>query len=258
MRDLAALFDFSGPAFFTVSKLLFFLQLILIIHVIKTGRPYWWIWILFCFPVLGGLAYSYLELLPDYRRGGGSFFSRFKTRRARIKERRIILEETDTVQNRIALAEELRLGGQLDEAEEVLKECFQGVFKDDPYTLQEMGRVYADKECWVETLDAVQRANKDQDRIMRMELDLLRARALVGLHKTEEAETILRQLSLSYIGEEARYRLAELLATTGRQKEGRALLEEITRKFRKGNASWRKTEREWFQKAKVELKKRRA
>ena len=255
MRDLAALFDLSGPAFFTISKVLFFLQLALIIHVIKTGRPYWWIWILFCFPVLGGLAYTYLELLPDYRRGGGSFFSRFKTRKARIRERRNILEETDTVQNRIALAEELRLGGRLDEAEEVLQECFQGVFKDDPYTLCEMARVYADKGCWVETLDAVQRASKDQDRIMRMELDLLRARALAGLSKTEEAEAILRQLSLNYIGEEARYRLAELLARTGRQKEGRALFEEIVKKFRKGNASWRKTEREWFKLAKGTLKK---
>jgi hypothetical protein len=254
MRELAAILDINGPVFYTISKFLWVLQLGLILHVYKTGRPYYWIWILFGFPIAGGLAYTFIEILPEYRRPGMSVFSVFQTRRGRIKKLKEKLEETDTVQNRIALTAELRRAGRLEEAEEVMLECLHGVFKDDPYTLCEMGRVYADRQKWKELLNTIGSANQDQDRMIRAHLELLQARGLAGLGQMPEAEAMLRRLSLSHLGEEARFRLAVLLAQTDRKKEAEQLFHEIVKKFRKGNRSWRKTEREWFKAAKMQLK----
>jgi hypothetical protein len=254
MRELAAIFDINGPVFYTVSKFIWILQLGLILHVYKTGRPYYWIWVLFGFPIAGGLAYAFIEILPEYRRPGTSVLTVFQTRKGRIKKLRERLEETDTVQNRIALAEELRKGGRLQEAEEVMLECLQGVFKDDPYTLCELGRVYADRRKWMELLNTLAQASQNQDRIIRSHTELLQARGLAGLGQTPEAEAMLRQLSLSHMGEEARFRLAVLLAQTDRKKEAEQLFHEIVKKFRKGNRSWRKAEREWFKASKAQLK----
>jgi hypothetical protein len=254
MRELAAILDFNGPVFYTISKFLWVLQLGLILHVYKTGRPYYWIWVLFGFPIAGGLAYAFIEILPEYRRPGTSILSVFQTRGGRIKKLKEKLEETDTVQNRIALAAELRRAGRLAEAEEVMLECLHGVFKDDPYTLCEMGRVYADRQKWKELLHTIGSANQDQDRIIRSHLELLQARGLAGMGQTPEAEALLRQLALGHLGEEARFRLALLLSQTDRKKEAGQLFQEIIKKFRKGNRSWRKTEREWFKASKAQLK----
>lgn len=253
MRELALL-DIDGPVFLTVSKFLWILQLGLILHVYKTGRPYYWIYILFFFPIAGGLAYTFLEILPAYRRPGTSILSIFETRNGRIRKLKEKLEDTDSVQNRIALADQLRRAGRLQEAEEIMLECFQGVFKDDPYTLCELGRIYAEKQSWPQLLDTISKASKDQDRIIKAHLDLLRARALAGLNQFPEAESLLRQLAMNYIGEEARFRLAVLLAETGRKKEAEQLFQDIVRKFRKSNRSWRRTEAEWFRASKARLK----
>ena len=42
------------------------LQLILIVHVIKTGRNTIWVFVLLFAPVVGGLAYLIVELLPEF------------------------------------------------------------------------------------------------------------------------------------------------------------------------------------------------
>src|SRR6185369_10232404 len=99
-----------------------------------------------------------------------------------------------------ALAGELRRAGRLDEAEAAMRECFHGVFRDDPYTSCEMGRVLAEKRDWPGLLKVIDSASKEQDRMIRMHLDMLRARALAGLGQTAEAEALYRQLSLNFIG----------------------------------------------------------
>jgi hypothetical protein len=48
------------------------LQLILIVHVIKTGRNTIWVFVLLFAPVVGGLAYLIVELLPEFMNSRGA------------------------------------------------------------------------------------------------------------------------------------------------------------------------------------------
>ena len=59
-----AFLDSDGP-WAAIAQVLWVLELALIIHVYKTGRPYWWIYILFIAPSIGGHAYVFIELVPD-------------------------------------------------------------------------------------------------------------------------------------------------------------------------------------------------
>src|SRR3954470_8825238 len=104
-----------------VAKLLWMVQLGLIVHVLKTGRPYFWFWILFSAPVLGGIAYALVELAPDMRGVGGSF--NWKPRSWRIRDLRAELKESDTVKLRLALASELMAARQPAEACQAADEC---------------------------------------------------------------------------------------------------------------------------------------
>src|SRR5690349_17447612 len=131
--SLGAFFDDWSPLAIA-AKLMWVAQLVLIVHALKTGRPFWWFWILFSAPVIGGIAYILIELAPEMRVPGGGAFS-WKPRAWRIKDLRAELEESDTVKLRLALAEELLADGQAEAAREAAEECLAGVFRDDPYTL---------------------------------------------------------------------------------------------------------------------------
>ena len=48
----------------------YLLQLLCIIHVLKTGRNTSWIWLIIFLPYVGGLAYLVVEVLPTLGRGG--------------------------------------------------------------------------------------------------------------------------------------------------------------------------------------------
>src|SRR5262245_35384868 len=129
-RMLTSFFSDWSPLA-VVAKLLWLVQLGLIVHVVKTGRPFYWLWILFAAPAIGGLAYFLIEIAPDLRGpGGGGGFS-WKTRSMRIRELRAELEETDTVKLRLRLASELLADKQPAEACKITEECLTGVWRDD-------------------------------------------------------------------------------------------------------------------------------
>lgn len=49
-----------------ISILIWLIQLALIIHVLKTGRSRYWIMALLFMPMIGGIAYLMIEILPEF------------------------------------------------------------------------------------------------------------------------------------------------------------------------------------------------
>ncbi len=140
MREIASLFPGGGSAVFAVlAQVLWLLQIALIIHVYRTGRPYWWILGLLMAPLLGGLAYFFIELLPGLKSPRGFFYA-LKPKKWRIADPREELAESETVVNRISLAEQLYDAGEIKEAHEVAAGCLKGVFKNDPRTMVDVAR----------------------------------------------------------------------------------------------------------------------
>ena len=238
------------------TKLVWVAQLALIVHALKTGRPYWWFWILFSAPVIGGIAYVLIELAPEWR-GSGPTVS-WKPRAWRIRELREELEETDTVKLRLALAAELFAAGQADEAMKLAEECLQGVFRDDPHTLAAVARYRLEANQAKAALEAIERINTRADRMLAQEVAVMRGRTLVLLGRQVEAQEVLRSVVDTYIGEEARYFLALSLQKTGSSAEARELWTEIRKRFRRANRGWRRAEKRWFTLAGERLKEMEA
>ncbi len=49
-----------------LSIIIWLVQLVLIIHVLKSGRNRYWIMALLFMPLIGGIAYLVIELLPEF------------------------------------------------------------------------------------------------------------------------------------------------------------------------------------------------
>lgn len=252
MQSLVSDWSFWG----ILTKLTWLVQLALIVHVFKTGRPYWWFMVLLIAPGIGGIAYFLIEVLPDLRgpasRGGerGSW----KPAAWRIRDLRAELEETDTVKRRLVLAGELLAAGQAEEACKEAEACLQGVFRDDPHTLAAVARHRLEAGRVPEALDAIEKINTRADRMLAQEVALLRGRALVLAGRHDEAQGVLRSIVATYIGEEPRYYLAVSLHATGATDEARELWTEIRKRFRRAGRGWRRSEKRWFKLAGERLK----
>lgn len=110
------------------------LQLLLIIHAIRNGKSGSWIWLLIMLPVVGGLAYLFLELLPDLRqssRSGSLFSGRFFSR-ANLGKLRDSWEYSKTPANQRALADAYFESGDMDQAIEHYGQLQKGWFSKDP------------------------------------------------------------------------------------------------------------------------------
>src|SRR5262252_7072409 len=97
------------------------LQILCVVHVVRTGRDRMWIYILLFLPGIGVIAYAIVEILPGLF---GSRTARGLRRDAvsrldpgrELRHRRVALEEADTVDNRRLLAEALVAAGEFAEA----------------------------------------------------------------------------------------------------------------------------------------------
>lgn len=248
MRDLSSLLPAGALGPF--AAIFWIVQLVLIVHVLRTGRPYWWIWILFAAPVIGGLAYYFVELAPDLR-GTRGLLARMKPGKWRISECRRQLEEADTVKNRVALAGELSDAGMAEEAHGVAVECLQGVFKDDARTLVDVARFKIGISAHADALALLNRVDTTGDRMLSIDLGLLRGDCLAGLKRYPEAEGAYAGVMDRYVGEAARAGLAAVYEQTGRAEQAAAAWKAIRAKYRAAGPAWRRSERKWYKMAKA-------
>jgi hypothetical protein len=239
--------------FGVITKLLWLVQVALVIHVFKTGRPFWWFWILLIAPVIGGLAYIFIELLPEMQATSGGF-SLWKPRAWRIRNLQEELEETNTIKLRLRLASELLAAQRITEACAVAEESLSGAFRDDPHTLANVARYRLEAGKFTEALAALDQVKVEADRMLGSEVAFLRGWALVQAGRHAEAQTILRKIESVLLGEQPRYFLAVSLDQSGARPEARAIWQDIRKRFRRAGRGWRRSEKRWFKLAGERLK----
>ena len=241
--------------FLLVAPFSLLIQIALCVHVHRTGRPYWWIWILFMGSLLGCIVYLLIEVLPDMRRNSPRLIrtSWFVPKSVRLRRAREVVDESPTVENKLALAALLSNFDRTAEAEAIAAECPTGVFKNDPQVIAEVVwyKLAVGKLTEAETLLA--QADTKFNRTAKARIDLLQARVLLGHRKFDAARALLESLAAAALGEEPRYHLGICLLRMGRRDQARELLTDITRKYRKGGALWRRAEKNWFKAAKQAL-----
>jgi len=224
-------------------------------HVLNTGRPYWRLWIIFGFPLIGLAAYIYLEVRPTWGKvGWQTILWNLKSRNERIEILQHELDESTTIRNRLALADELHAAGHYDRECTVLAEGLRGAFKDDPHLLMRLTEAHLEAGRVAEAEKFLAQAVPDKSPDTQLQHALLRARLAAAGGRGDEAEKALQELMSKRRSEGPRYYYAEYLLHTGRRGEATALLKDILHQYRRGTVVWRHQERKWFYAAKRLLK----
>ena len=207
-----------------------FVQVVLIIHCIKTGRNTIWIWVLALLSIPGAIAYIVVELLPDLlgsrgaKRAVRGVKGALDPERELRKAERVALVSGD-VASRQRYAEELSKQGRHAEAVGVYRTLLTGLYATDPGLMQGLARAQfesADAAGTRSTLEALIAANPE---FKSADGHLLFARAVEATGDAAKALDEYRALAEYYPGGEAAVRYARLLAQRGRADDARRVLE---------------------------------
>ena len=230
---------------------------ILIIHVLKTGRPFMWIFVILI-PGIGPVIYVVMEILPSLT---GGLAARRAARRVgklvdpgrNLRQYQLDYERSRNVDTAARLANELVREGRYYEAIKVCEESRGGVFADDPTLLMALASaLFANREFGkaIETLDSL-RAKNPQFR--SADGHLLYARALEEDGRIEKAIEEYAALARYYPGAEARVRLAQLHQKNGDTETAQRLFRQIIEDARLAPKHFQRAQREWIDVAKKAL-----
>ena len=233
-------------------------QVLLIVHCIKTGRNTIWIWVLLFLPLAGALAYVAVEILPEL------FRSRTTRRAVRGMSRALDpgqelrrLEDAMRVGSDVATrqryADELVRQGRHAEAIGIYRQALGGLYEHDPNLMLGLARAQfgaGDAGAARATLDELIARNPE---FRSPEGHLLYARALEADGRTDSALSEYATLAQYFAGAEARLRYGQLLRRAGRAAEARQVLQELLDHARAAPRHYRKAQRDWLGAAEREL-----
>ncbi|RDS86277.1 tetratricopeptide repeat protein [Dyella psychrodurans] len=234
------------------------LQIACAVHVVRSGRPLYWIWLILIGSYLAVLVYVVIAVIPDLRHNPGG-------RRVASKAMNVIdpqrrrrelmqqLELSNTVDNRRRLAGECLQQGDYANAQELYQELLTGMYATDPDFMLGLAQAQAGNERYADarrTLDALMNANPNYK---SSEGHLLYARCLEELGETEAALEEYRVLADSYPGEEGRFRYGRLLGRNQRLDEARNVLQGQLKRAKLMPGYYRRKERTWLKAAQLEL-----
>ncbi len=242
-------------AYPAISLLLMIVNLYFIVHAVKTGRPYYWIWIIFAMPVLGAAAYFIVEMRPTLRRvDWQSLRWRFTSPEARIALLSDAATDSPTVKNRSLLAREYETQGRWSLAADQYRESLNGVFADDPRLRINLANALLEANESEQANEVLSQVSSQRDSKLEADRKLSLYRCQVAIGQCESAIEGLSELALRSSSLAPRFFLAQAMFAAGRNKDANQELETVIKKFRRGNALLRKSEQEWYLKAKQMLK----
>lgn len=218
-------------------------------HALKTGRPYWWLFIIMAFPVMGCVIYYFVEVFPGSREQRTAHKTARKLAKALqpdadLKRRAEELEICGSVENRMALAEECMNQRMHGEAVRLYESCLTGAFRSDGAILFGLARAAVEQGDWDKAAATLARLRADAPKTRPQEARLLEARVLEGRGETDAALAAYRELLSVFVGLEARYRYGAFLACLGQRESAGQMFDELI-KHSKRFASSVEDERQW-------------
>jgi len=194
------------------------IQLALVVHVLKTGRNTYWIWLILMVPFIGAAAYLIIEIGPELNGSPGG---------------QVLLDKEC-----------------FDEAMPHFKKALTGLNEYNPSAMVGLAQAEFGAEFFHEaklTLDTLIDKNpgyKDQDS------HLLYARVLEQLGDIEGASEEYETLIKYYTGPEPHIRFAELQFKQGNTHRGNELIEEVLTNAKHSPAHYTRLHKDWINRAK--------
>lgn len=228
-----------------------FIQFCFAVHVVKTGRPNWWLFVIMGFPVGGCILYYFIEVFPTTRESRAAekavrAIARSIDPDKEIRARVANLESCGSVANRVALARECLSRGMVDEAEVLYRSCLEGVHANDPDVLFGHASTLVMTSAFAEALAELQQLVAQHPGYRTGEVRMCLAEAYEGTGDFDRALAEFATLAESFPGEEGRWRYGALLKRMGCLDEATEIFRGMTKRAERMPAHYRDAQKKWL------------
>jgi len=235
-------------------------QIALIVHVLRTGRPMYWIFIILIAPGIGSVAYAIVELLPglsrDYRarnavRGVRKTLNPGGDLR-RLEQHHKMSGSVDSTRH---LAGELIEAGRFEEAISRYEDALTGLYEQDPDLLLGLATAQFANEQFADTRVTLDRLKEHNPDYRSSEGHLIYARAAEACDDLEGAREEYAAVVAYFAGAEARARYGRFLESQGDNEEALAEYEEIITAADLAPRHYRVAQKQWINEAKAGIRR---
>lgn len=236
------------------------IQIALIVHVFRTGRPMYWAFVIFFLPAVGSIAYAIVELLPEWSgsiRGQRAMRSVKKTLDpgAELMRRERHLGMSGSVDAARHFARELAENGRFAEAIEHYENALTGLYEHDPDLLLGLAEAQFGDQRYEDAQETLERLNEQNPEYRSGPAHLLYARTLEQNEDLEEAQKEYEAVAGYFAGAEADVRYARLLEKIGKHDEALRHYEDVLAAAELGPRHYRKAQKEWIGEAREAVKR---
>jgi hypothetical protein len=234
------------------------IQLCFAYHALKTGRPYWWLFVIMAFPVVGCVLYYFVEVFPNTResvkaeKAVQAIVKSFDPDKS-LREHVANLEDCGSVDNRVALARSCTQRGMHAEAVTLYRSCLNGMYATDPDIRFGLAGALLGAGQFAEALATAQALLASHASFRGPEVRMVAAKALENLGRLDEALAEYRVLAETYAGEEGRWRYGALLQRMGRGTEAGDIFSRMLRHAERMPDHYRDAQREWLALAREQI-----
>jgi hypothetical protein len=220
------------------------------IHVVRTGREMYWLWIFVIAPMLGPALYFFAVLVPEWMGGRTARGLGRATQQALDPERDFrnamrALEDTPTIGNRMKVAQAAAALGRWDDAEAQWAQCVDSHWAEDPAVLMGHANALLELRRYQEALTRLEQLKKLGREGETPVVALAFARAYEGLGRNQEADDAYRFAADRVPGLEAGGRYVAFMAKLGRREDAEIGLAELDRRLAKIAPPLRPEARVW-------------
>lgn len=234
------------------------LQIACCVHVIRTGRPLYWVFILLVFSFIAVAIYFIAEILPGLGNDPAArkVVRKVKDRIDPEREKRSASQQfglSDTQATRRRLAEESLRSSDFQQAVELYRGALKGLYETDPEMMMGLARAQFGLGQAAEaraTLDALIAANPGY---RSKDGHLLYARTVEAGGDLPAALHEYESVVQGYPGEEARLRYGMLLVRNNDHTKAREVFNEILTRSAASPRYYQREQREWIDAARREL-----
>jgi hypothetical protein len=232
------------------------LQLTVLFHAIKTRRPYYWIFVIMGFPLMGCVIYFIIEVLPGSKperqlhKIGNDIVKAINPDRD-MKRHAEELAICGSVENKLKLANELVERGMFDEAINLYQSAREGQYMYAPDLLYGLARARFFNGDYLDARKVLGELQTHAPRYYAQEVALMSARAAAKFGDRSTARAEIESLLDKFVGLEARYRYAEILFEDGQPARAKAELERVIDHAKRFKVS--AEERDWAKLARQAL-----
>src|SRR3954468_10608577 len=225
-------------------------SVLLCVHVVRTGREMYWLFIILMFQPLGGVVYALINVLPDVF--GGTTARRLSTAARETldptreyREAKTACDDAPTVRNQSRLAAAAMALGKPDEAERLYFDAAQGIHAEDPALLLGRANALLDLNRFAEALAVLEQLGKNEADGRTPTAALALGRAYEGLGRVAEADGAYQWAAERIPGFEGLARYTAFKARHGRKAEAEDALADMDKRIARLNATFKKEARHW-------------